>query len=213
MQHFSPEPGQEFNFFTEKLPNWEGWLATLVVDVHGHFAGADGTSKSIGNHTDLQLLLALRSKASVIVTTGATARAEAYKPSRFAPIAVITSDPASLTTLQLFENPGAHESISLNSRHQDSEAFAEFEASLTSKGFERFLFEGGPKTLGLLVGSGSTVTFVLSIANWSPTDLSTTSEVALRELLSKVLPDNKLDLMDAYTVGPNLVSVWSSPKP
>lgn len=212
MQHFSPAFGQEFNFFTQKLPHWQGWLATLVVDEQGRNLGVDGTSKSIGNHTDLQLLLALRSKASVIVTTGATARAESYKPSRFAPIAVITRNPESLAKLPLIETPGAHGTTLLSSTHEGPEAFTEFDASLKSSGFTSVLFEGGPKTLALLLASKLPVTLVLSIANLNSIDASTTSEVSLRDLLSKVLPDNKLDLMDAYSVGPNLVSAWSSPK-
>ena len=212
MQHFSPASGQEFNFFTEKLPDWKGWLATLVIDNQGKYLGVDGTSKSIGNHTDLQLLLALRSKASVIVTTGATARAESYKPSRFAPIAVITRDPESLAGLPLIENPGAHGTILLSSTDEGPDAFTEFDASLNSSGFKSLLFEGGPKTLDWLLASNLPVTLVLSIANLASNELSTPSEDALRDLLSRVLPDNKLDLMDAYSVGPNLVSVWSSPK-
>lgn len=213
MQHFSPLAGQEFNFFAEKLPDWEGWLATLVIDAQGNFVGLDGTSKSIGNHTDLQLLLALRSKASVIVTTGQTARAESYKPSRFAPIAIITRDPESLATLPLLENAGVHETLFLCSDQDEPEAFSEYEASLKSKGFGRVLFEGGPKSLASLLSSDLPATLVLSIANLPLDELSDSTTGDLVNLLTKVLPDNKLALLDAFQVGPNLVAIWSRPLP
>ena len=212
MRHFSPLAGQEFNFFTENLPEWEGWLATLVVDAQGNFEGVDGTSKSIGNHTDLQLLLALRSKASVIVTTGQTARAESYKPSRFAPIAVITRDPETLSALPLLENSGSHETIFLSSDQVGPEAFTDFEARLKSKGFGRVLFEGGPKTLAWLLSSNLDTTCVLSIANLSSNDYSAPTDDDLQNLLAKLLPGNKLALLGAYRVGANVVSIWSKPQ-
>lgn len=211
MQHFSPEAGQEFNFFTEKFQDWQGWLATLVIDPQGHHAGVDGSSKPIGNHTDLQLLLALRSKSSVIVTTGKTARVESYKASRFAPIAVITRDPASLSQLPLIKNPGVHKTIFLGSENYGPTTFAEFDEALNSKGLTQILFEGGPSSLSALLLSKLPVTLVLSIANLSPNDFSEPYEAELRDLLAKVLPDSKMELKDFFSVGPNVVSVWSTP--
>lgn len=209
MQHFSPPAGQEFNFFTETLPDWEGWLATLVVNAQGRHASADGNSKGIGNPTDLQLLLALRSKASVIVTTGQTARAESYQSSRFAPIAVITRNPESLSSIPLLESPGSHRTITLSSQKVGSEAFEEFDQTLTAQGLNQVLFEGGPSTLALLLTSQVPTTLVMSIANLLSNELSALSEVGLRKLLHKVLPASDLELVDAYSVGPNVVSVWS----
>lgn len=212
MQHHSPAAGQEFNFFTEILPDWDGWLATLVIDANGNYVGADGTSKTIGNHTDLQLLLALRSKASVIVTTGATAKAEVYKPSRFAPIAVITRDPDSLAGLPLLKNPGEHDTIFLSSNEQGPQAFTDFQISLESRGYQRVLFEGGAKSLAKLFQADLPATFLLSIANFFTTDSSKVAENNLRDLLEKVVPGSALDLKDAFGVGSNLVTMWSRPQ-
>ena len=212
MQHFSPASGQEFNFFAEKFEHWKGWLATLVTDEQGNYFGADGTSKSIGNHTDLQLLLALRSKASVIVTTGATARSESYNPSRFAPIAVITRDQDSLANIPLIRNPGEHQHIYLNSAHEGPQAFSEYDQQLKDLGFASFLFEGGPSTLGHLLGSAVPVRLVLSIVNLSSSRISEPYANSLREILDKITPNSSLVLNDCFSVGQNIVTVWSSPK-
>lgn len=188
-------------------------MATLVIDAQGRTVGADGTSKSIGNQTDLQLLLALRSKATVIVTTGQTARAESYRASRFAPIAIITSDPESLATLPLLENAGAHETLFLSSNLNGPQAFTDFEAQLKAKGFGQVLFEGGPKSLASLLDSELPATLVLSIANFPFNEHSEPTDDDLHKILGMVLPGNKLDLLDAYRVGPNLVVTWSRPRP
>ena len=210
MRHFSPSLGQEFNFLSTKVPDWQGWLATLVIDSTGRYVGGDGTSKSVANQTDLQLLLALRAKAEVIVTTGATARAESYKASRFAPIAVITRDKESLAHLPLIEEPGAHETIFLSSNLQGRGAQNDFSRTLKSMGFTRFLFEGGPSMLAELFKAEAPVLLVLSIANLSPSEMSVLSNAALRNLLLKVLPTNNLVLCEVYSVGQNVVSIWSS---
>jgi hypothetical protein len=55
------------------------------------------------------------------------------------------------------------------------------------------------------------VTLVLSIANLSPNDFSEPYEAELRDQLAKVLPDSKMELKDFFSVGPNVVSVWSTP--
>jgi riboflavin biosynthesis pyrimidine reductase len=210
LQHFSPAAGQEFNFFSELLKDWQGWLATMVIDQLGHYAGEEGTSKDIGNPTDLQLLLALRSKASVIVTTGKTARAELYKASRFAPIAIVTRDPESLSNLPLLQHPGEHKTITLTSEKEGADAFVDFSQELESKGLKQILFEGGPSSLTKLLNSNLPVTLVLSIANLSAKDLPEPQEYSLKALLAQFLPNNQLELDNAYSVGPNVVSVWSS---
>lgn len=205
MQTFTPASGQEFNFFIEKLPNWQGWLASLVVDCSGNAVGHDGTSKTIGNQTDLQLLIALRSRASLIVTTGRTARSENYKASRFAPIAFVTRDSASLASLPAVAKPGSFENIFLSSSKGLQEALGDFDSDIRELGFKKILFEGGPESVSALLQSALPLTLVLSIANAQNFD-----ESQAFQLLNKIFPDwTNPRLLEAFSVGPNLVTIWA----
>jgi hypothetical protein len=207
VQTFNLASGQEFNFFAGKISNWKGWLASLVVDSRGNTFGSDGTSKSVGNQTDLQLLIALRSKAALIVTTGKTARSEQYKASRFAPIAFITKDHQSLASIPAVEEPGSFENIFLSSDKPLPNAFNDFDYELSGAGLPNFLFEGGLESLKSLLKSKLEVTLVLSIANVQDFD-----EPKALELLNKILPDwSNPQLQEAFYVGPNLVTIWTKP--
>ena len=207
MQTFSPASGQEFNFFTEKLATWNGWLASLVIDQNGRTVGHDGTSKTVGNQTDLQLLIALRSKASLIVTTGKTARIEQYKPSRFAPIAFISRNHSSLGNIPAVNTPGSYPNLFLSSSKPLHEAFNDFDSELSVAGFNNFLFEGGLESMAALSQSTPPLTLVLSIANAQDFD-----EAYARELLNKILPEwSSPQLQKAFGVGPNLVTIWTKP--
>ena len=67
--------------------------ASLVVDHLGSAQGALGNSRGIGNETDRQLLLWFRSKAEVVLTSGATAIAEDYKMPSSCDLAILTRQP------------------------------------------------------------------------------------------------------------------------
>jgi riboflavin biosynthesis pyrimidine reductase len=69
-----------------------GWRANFVIDDAGESFGANGDSSDVSNHVDRLLLAKLRSLADVIVTSGETARAERYKSSKHAPIAIFTQN-------------------------------------------------------------------------------------------------------------------------
>lgn len=60
----------------------------MVIDRDGKTIGQDGSSKSITTPNDRSLLLHLRSLSGLIITDAATARAENYRPSKFAPIQI-----------------------------------------------------------------------------------------------------------------------------
>jgi hypothetical protein len=207
VQAFTPASGQEFNFFAGKIANWHGWLASLVVDPRGNTFGSDGTSKTIGNQTDLQLLIALRSKSALIVTTGKTARNEQYKASRFAPIAFITKDQNSLASIPAVADPGSFENIFLSSDKPLPDAFNDFDYELSRSGLPNYLFEGGLESLTSLLKSTLQVTLVLSIANVQDFD-----EPKALELLNKLLPDwPNPQLQEAFSVGQNIVTIWTKP--
>lgn len=65
--------------------------ASLVCDQNGNTVGKSGSSKELGNQTDLALLIALRRKSQVILTSGATFRADQYRFPRNADLAVLTT--------------------------------------------------------------------------------------------------------------------------
>lgn len=156
--------GQEFNFYSERLPSWNGWLASMVLDSNGNHIGVDGTSKSISNSMDIHLLMALRAKSDVIVTTGKTARIEAYKASRFAPIAIVSRQPKPLDGIPAFSQTGDFKSIVLRSDGLELD-FDELGRQLRTLGFNRFLFEGGPSTMSQLLRSDVASELVLSVVD------------------------------------------------
>jgi riboflavin biosynthesis pyrimidine reductase len=195
--------GQEFNQFVENIPDWSGWLATLVSNEDGLLVGRDGNSKGIGNQVDLQLLMALRSKADVICTTGKTARAEAYKASRFAPLAFLTKSKESLKQIPALIEPGPHENIFLLPQDADN-AFIWAAGELNAKGLTSVLFEGGPSSLRVLWSADLPIQLVFSIANCQKVD-----EVDALEILGKALPWLKSpEIVDDIVIGPNRVTRW-----
>ncbi len=68
------------------------WLQ--VVNRSGESVGSDGTSHTVTNALDREFLLSARRQADWIVVSADTFVAERYRPSKFAPIAVISSTPS-----------------------------------------------------------------------------------------------------------------------
>lgn len=70
---------------------WSGIRTNHVIGEHGNFSGSDGSSRSISTQEDRELLLALRSRADLVVVDAATARLEKYRaPSSGAPLAIFS---------------------------------------------------------------------------------------------------------------------------
>lgn len=68
-----------------------GWRLNIAIDSSGNSFGETGVSDDVSTELDRLLLGKLRSLSDVIVTSGRTARAEKYRSSRYAPIAIFTS--------------------------------------------------------------------------------------------------------------------------
>jgi hypothetical protein len=195
--------GQEFNQLVSNLPTWTGWLATLVASEDGLLVGPDGNSKGIGNDLDLQLLLALRSKADVIFTTGKTARAERYRSSRFAPIAFMTKSKASLKDVPAVDKTAHHENIYLTPPTHSS-PFEWASSELLQREHHAVLFEGGPSSLKDLWLSKVPCQLVFSVANCNHA-----AELDVPKVLSIALPWlTSIDLVDDMIIGPNRVTRW-----
>jgi riboflavin biosynthesis pyrimidine reductase len=70
--------------------------ASLVCDENGSTIGKDGSSKGLGNQTDLALLIALRRKSQVVLTSGRTFRADQYRFPKHSDLAVLSNVPVSI---------------------------------------------------------------------------------------------------------------------
>jgi riboflavin biosynthesis pyrimidine reductase len=76
--------------FTPSLKPGVTWIH--VLSSTGESSGHDGTSSSITNSSDRALLLNARKQADWILVSADTFIAEHYKPSKHAPLAVISRD-------------------------------------------------------------------------------------------------------------------------
>lgn len=203
MRHISLDPGQEFNTFANFTPTWQGWLATYVVDKNGNFVDESGSSAGLGNKEDLSLLLSLREKADVIVTSGATARAENYRASRFAPITVISNHPESLKAIPLFDTASSESNEIFSS--SPASLFLDLTNHLQLKGHERFLFEGGPSLLKVLCNHLGTIEIIINMAN-----LQDPGAIEPKLALDAIAPRlTNATVLDDAVIGSNRVTRWS----
>lgn len=76
--------------FFKQLVSGFAVTASLVCDEQGRTVSPLGSSKGLGNATDLELLIALRRQANVVLTSGATFRADEYRFPRSADLAVLS---------------------------------------------------------------------------------------------------------------------------
>ena len=65
--------------------------ASLVVDENGSTRSQLGNSRGIGNQTDLNLLLWLRNRSQIVLTSGITAEAEDYRYPSNTNLAILTN--------------------------------------------------------------------------------------------------------------------------
>jgi riboflavin biosynthesis pyrimidine reductase len=149
------------------------------------------------------MLMALRSKADVICTTGKTARAESYKSSRFAPLAFLTKSRKSLSEIPAVVEPGSHENIFIEPR-TGIDPFNWANTELDNMGLKSILFEGGSSSLQTLWLADLPIQLVFSIA-----DCQEAEDVEVPEILAIALPWLKSpELVDDIVIGPNRVTRW-----
>ena len=80
----------ELNSYFDAMVSGLEVTASLVADKFGFTVSNVGNSKGLGNPTDLQLLLALRRKSGVVLTSGRTFLAEAYRMPSQADLAIMS---------------------------------------------------------------------------------------------------------------------------
>jgi riboflavin biosynthesis pyrimidine reductase len=91
----------------ESYGSWAGIRSNHVVTMHGAFSGSDGSSRSISTKEDRELLLALRSRADLIVVDAATARLEKYRAPRSGAVLAIFSSSGEYDQIPAVEESSA----------------------------------------------------------------------------------------------------------
>jgi riboflavin biosynthesis pyrimidine reductase len=147
--------------------DWSGIRSNHVITQTGKFSGSDGSSRSISNKEDRDLLLEIRSRSDLIVVDAATARLEQYRtPRSGARLAIFSSTgdfdgiPAlsdQANPVFLFSSPAINTSReSSKSKHVQigGKPFEGFQSWAYSNGFGSILLEAGPTLTRLAFEAG-----------------------------------------------------------
>lgn len=128
--------------------------ASLVVSSAGIATSDEGSSKGLGNQTDLALLKWFRSRSEVVLTSGKTAEIENYKLPSSAELAILSK------AERKYESLGAQKSKVIFLKNLDS--YAQSIDALLSLGYSRIHCEFGPSGFVDLLHSGLVEGFVSS---------------------------------------------------
>lgn len=150
------------------------WLH--VVSDCGESVGADGTSKSVTNTADRQLLISARKQADWILVSADTFIAENYKASRYAPIAVVSSIPTKVEQiLTSLRSPSDSDDLKSILVFETVEDFV-FEQNLESQ--NRILLESGRKMAKSLAQARMLDSAIVSVTQ-PPEDFGQSAVTAL----------------------------------
>jgi riboflavin biosynthesis pyrimidine reductase len=206
-----------------------GWRVNFVVDQSGASFGTSGISLDISTELDRVLLGRLRSQADVIVTSGKTARAEKYKSSKHAPIAIFTTSgnldavpaiqgtqyftPLVLTSSTSFDS--VQESLAdVDVRILDFGS--DFDADLWPKaiakllqreGFQSPVLESGGSTIRQFVQSGVISELCLTVSSNGQSGISA-RDLSNLNLSESVCDMDGFALADLFTDGKAAFSRW-----
>jgi riboflavin biosynthesis pyrimidine reductase len=163
-----------------------GVRLNMVASGDLRFVGSDGSSRSISNSTDRELIVHLRSISEVYVTGGNTARNENYKTPTKGKLAII-----SRTSLgdanQIWLNPPEGENLP-----------NWVIAKLQSLGYQRVLLEVGPSLARAFLEADTVDEFCLTITGGN---LDTAKSV-----VSNL--GGKLELAEHFQVAETLFTQW-----
>lgn len=129
--------------------------ASLVVSDAGDFVGATNSSKELSSVTDRAWLAALRRNSQVVITSGKTFRAEAYRMPKTADLSVLTR--TELPSDHLAPKPGQKLHIL-----RDAESYEAAVQDLLKLNYERIHIEFGPQGIKQLLTSGLEFSLFLS---------------------------------------------------
>lgn len=160
---------------------WSGVRSNHVIDSNGRFSGIDGSSRSISNNEDRELLLALRKRADLIVVDAATARLEQYTaPKSKSSLAIFSSsgDFTGIPAVDTSESPIYLFTGSSSPRHPANPnaivipvTEAPFEGFLEwakSRSFDAILLEAGPTLTAKAFASGIVRQSAITRTGFSP---------------------------------------------
>jgi riboflavin biosynthesis pyrimidine reductase len=193
--------------------SWVGVRSNHVLDSNGRFSGVDGSSRSISNKEDRELLIALRKNADLIVVDAATARLEQYRAPTSKPALAIFSSSGDFTNIPAVEasqlpiylfsgkslpnHPTNPNATIVPLTHAPFEGFLEW---AKSHSFDAILLEAGP-TL-------TTKAFAAGIVRQSAITRTGVSS----KIDPKLLPnpfDPKAKLISLATSSTTSFSLWS----
>jgi riboflavin biosynthesis pyrimidine reductase len=144
-----------------KYRTLEGNRLNMVIDANAQTSGKDGSSRSLSHAADKELLKHLRSISGLIITDAATAAAEQYRPSKFAPIQIWSKT----ANFRGFRDIPAEAGLqALTVKHTDDLDLAVAEASLLTR---RLLFETGPTVSALLAKANLIDELCLTVTGFS----------------------------------------------
>jgi riboflavin biosynthesis pyrimidine reductase len=126
----------DLHVLLNRQSKFKGVRANLIATADAQFTGASGSSRDISNQVDLALLKRLRSLSDVIVTDAATARAENYRPSKWAPI-------------EVWSATGDFAGVDSNLKLQKVQSLEESLAMVKAT-YDSVLLETGPTLTGLI---------------------------------------------------------------
>lgn len=201
-------------------------LLNLVSNTRGEFVGENQSSRDISNEIDYQALIGYRMAADVILTTAGTARAESYRRSKFAPLALVSKS-ADFTGIPAVEQETAGPTESrvfllvrwtqvyrVARKYRQSwisvraigtgSAFG-LRLTLSQLGWRRVLVEAGPKFANWLLVRNCIRGLALSIVGYngqSPTD------AAAAALANLGIQDARLESADL--VETTLLTRWTN---
>jgi riboflavin biosynthesis pyrimidine reductase len=158
----------------------------MVIGGAGETKDSNGSSRGISNELDRKLIGHLRGLSDVVVTGGATARAENYRKPNAADLAVISRQTASVEG-SITLTPPTH--VELGSWVLDH---------LLKLGYSRVLLETGPSLSKTFLSADLVDEFCLTVTNGS-------KETARRFM---DYTGSKLELFDSIESGSTLFTIW-----
>lgn len=206
-----------------------GWRVNFAIDAARNSFGETGSSIDVSTDLDRLLLGKLRSLADVIVTSGQTARAEKYRSSKHAPIAIFTStgDLDVVPAIQgaqyftpLVLTPSANAAaveVGLSDvdvqvlPYETSGDASAWPASIASllhhEGFQSPILESGLSTLRQFLESNVVDEVCLSVTYPARSAISA-RDLSLSNLESVFGPIDGLQLTNLFTDGKTTFSRW-----
>lgn len=203
-----------------------GWRINFAVNQSGESFGLSGASADVSGELDRSLLGKLRSLSDVIVTSGATARAEKYKSSKHAPIAIFTNsgDLDAVPAIQgtQYFTPIVISSAAHSSDVQDQLADVDALVSdyptnvqwpvgvskvLQHEGFQSPILEAGLNSLRAFVAAGVIDEICLTVTRMAGAGLS--ARQLSQQYLSQLFGDvSEFELVDLFATHEASFSRW-----